>query len=291
MAAKVAIITDSSSGITPQQGEELGVMVLPMPFMVNGEVCLEYVELTQAEFYQKLEEDADISTSQPTVGSVLDIWEQAFQDGYDEILYIPISSGLSGSCETARMLAADYDGKVQVVDNQRVSVTMRQSVLDALVLKEQGLDAVQIREKLEETKLDSSIYIMLDTLKYLKKGGRITPAAAAMGTILRLKPVLQIQGEKLDAYAKARNLKQAKSIMLDAIEKDMKERFSKKSDYSDMHICVAHSNSPEEAMIFKQEVEARFPGREVYVDCLALNIACHIGSGALAVTCSKDILA
>ena len=170
MAAKVAIITDSSSGITPQQGEELGVMVLPMPFMVNGEVCLEYVELTQAEFYQKLEEDADISTSQPTVGSVLDIWEQAFQDGYDEILYIPISSGLSGSCETARMLAADYDGKVQVVDNQRVSVTMRQSVLDALVLKEQGLDAVQIREKLEETKLESSIYIMLDTQKYLKKG-------------------------------------------------------------------------------------------------------------------------
>lgn len=290
MAGKVAVMTDSNSGITPEQGKELGVFVLPMPFMVNGETYLEHVELTQEEFYQRLKEDAEISTSQPAAGSVLDFWNQALESGYEEIVYIPMSSGLSGSCQTAVMLSQDYDGKVQVVDNQRVSVTMRQSVIDAKLMADRGMSASEIRQKLEETKFDSSIYIMLDTLKYLKKGGRITPAAAAMGTILRLKPVLQIQGEKLDAYAKARNLKQAKSIMLDAMEKDFKERFSEKEDYSDMKICVVHSNNLEEAMIFKKEVEERFPGHDVYVDCLALSIACHIGSGALAIACTKDIL-
>lgn len=290
MALKVAVMTDSNSGITPEQGKELGVYVLPMPFMVNGKTYLEHVELTQEDFYKRLKEDAEISTSQPAVGSVLDFWNQALESGYDEIVYIPMSSGLSGSCQTAVMLSEDYDGKVQVVDNQRVSVTMRQSVIDAKVLADRGMSAAQIRQKLEETKFDSSIYIMLDTLKYLKKGGRITPAAAAMGTILRLKPVLQIQGEKLDAYAKARSLKQAKSIMLDAMEKDFKERFSEKEDYSDMNICVAHSNNLEEAQIFQKEIEARFPGHKVYVDCLALSIACHIGSGALAIACAKDIL-
>ena len=206
--SKIAIVSDSNSGITQAQAKELGITILPMPFFVKEKTLYEDIDLTQDEFYQMLSEDADISTSMPLVGNVTDTWDELLKT-YDEIVHIPMSSGLSGSCETAMMLAQDYEDKVQVVNNQRISVTQRQSVLDAMALAEQGKSAAEIKEILERDKFESSIYIMVDTLYYLKKGGRITPAAATLGTLLKLKPVLQIQGEKLDAFAKARTVKQA----------------------------------------------------------------------------------
>ena len=221
---RTAIATDSNSGITQEQAAKLGIYVLPMPFMINGEMFYEGVNLTHEEFFKRMEEGADITTSQPSPGEVTDFWDKLLKE-YDEILYIPMSSGLSGSCQTAIMLADDYDGKVQVVNNQRISVTQEQSALDARDLAAKGYEAAQIKEILERTKYESSIYITLTTLKYLKKGGRITPAAAALGTLLRIKPVLTIQGEKLDAFSKARTAKQAKTIMLTALAKDLEERF------------------------------------------------------------------
>ena len=221
---KIAIMTDSNSGITQKEAEVLRIRVLPMPFLIDGETFFEEISLTQEQFYERLAQDVDISTSQPSPEDVTKAWEELLEEN-ESIVYIPMSSGLSGSCQTAIMLADDYEGKVQVVDNQRISVTQRQSVLDAIELAKEGKTAVQIKEILEANKFESSIYIMLDTLKYLKKGGRITPAAAALGSALRLKPVLQIQGEKLDAFSIARTKKQGVSKMLAAIEEDIKTRF------------------------------------------------------------------
>ena len=221
---KVAILTDSNSGILQAEAEELGIQVVPMPFMIEGKTFYEGIDLTQEDFYKKLAENVEISTSMPEPGSVMDLWDKLLET-HDEVVYIPMSSGLSSSCETAMMLAQDYDGKVQVVNNQRISVTMRQSVLDALELAEEGRSAAEIKKILEDAKFDSSIYIMVDTLYYLKKGGRITPAAAAFGELLKIKPVLQIQGEKLDAFAKARTVKKAKQIMIKAIQDDLANRF------------------------------------------------------------------
>lgn len=284
--SKVAILTDSNSGITQKQAMQLGVHVLPMPFMINEEEFFEDITLTQEEFYEKLKTDADISTSQPSIDSVISKWD-ALLNEYEEVVYIPMSSGLSSSCETAMVLAQDYEGRVQVVNNQRISVTQRQSVLDARRMAEAGSCAQEIKEYLENTKFDSSIYIMLDTLKYLKKGGRITPAAAALGTILRLKPVLQIQGEKLDAFAKARTINQAKTLMIEAMKKDIETRFG--GDPSKLHIFVAHTENLEAAEEFKKEILEAFPGQDIYIDCLSLSVSCHIGPGALAIACTKKL--
>lgn len=284
---KVAIVTDSNSGITQAEGKSMGIYVLPMPFMINGETFYEDINLTQEEFYVKLKEGADISTSQPTAGDVLDLWKKLLKE-YDEVVHIPMSSGLSGSCATAIMLAEDFDGKVQVVNNQRISVTQRQSVYDAMAMAEAGKSAAQIRETLEEVKMDSSIYIMLDTLKYLKKGGRITPAAAALGTILNLKPVLQIQGEKLDAFTKARNVKSGKRAMIEAIKRDIAERFNDGTEQP-VWLEIAYTYDLEAAEAFKQEVMAEIPGYEIHMDPLSLSVSCHIGPGALAVACSKKL--
>ena len=238
--ARIAIVTDSNSGITQAEGKKLGVYVLPMPFDIDGQPYYEDINLTQEQFYEKLTGDADVSTSQPSPDAVMSLWDDLLKNkGYDEIVHIPMSSGLSSSCATAMMLAQDYDGKVQVVDNQRISVTMKLSVLDAMKMTEDGFSAAEIKRILEEQKFNSSIYIMVDTLKYLKKGGRITPAAAALGTLLRLKPVLQIQGEKLDAFAKARTVKQAKRIMLDAIHKDIETRMGGEVNMDNLHIAAA----------------------------------------------------
>lgn len=264
----------------------MGIFVLPMPFMINEEEYFEDITLTQQEFYERLKGDADISTSQPSIDSLTSLWDEVLKE-YDEIVHIPMSSGLSSSCETALVVARDYDGKVHVVNNQRISVTQRQSVLDAKEMAEMGKSAAEIDEYLENTKFDSSIYIMLDTLKYLKKGGRITPAAAALGTILRLKPVLQIQGEKLDAFAKARTVNQAKTIMIEAVRKDIEDRFGK--DHKKMHIAIAHTENLEAAEAFRQEVLQVFPGHEIYIDALSLSVSCHIGPGALALTCTKPL--
>ena len=268
---KIAIVTDSNSGITQKQAQELGVFVLAMPFQIDGETYYEDITLTQEEFYKKLREGGNISTSQPSPGSVTDLWDKILQE-YDQIVHIPMSSGLSGSCQTAIMLAQEeeYEGKVYVVNNQRISVTQRQSVIDAKGMAEAGYDAAAIQKRLEETKFDSTIYITLDTLHYLKKGGRITPAAAALGTILRLKPVLQIQGEKLDAYSKARTYKIAKNTMLE-----------------DIYIAIAHTDNLAAAEEFRDEVKAIYPEHDIYIDHLSLSVACHIGPGALAITATK----
>ena len=285
---KIAIVTDSNSGITQEDGRRLGVSVLPMPFYINDVMYLEGITLTQEEFYEKLKNDEAISTSQPSPAEVCGLWDNLLKE-YDEVVHIPMSSGLSTSCETAMALARDYDGRVQVVDNQRISVTQRQSVLDALVLREAGRTAADIKEKLEEEKMESSIYITLETLKYLKKGGRITPAAAAIGTVLNLKPVLQIQGEKLDAYAKVRGKKQAKKVMLKAIREDWEDRFGKYVEAGEMCLQMAYTGNKEEAEEFKEEVQAVFPEADIHMDPLSLSVACHIGHGALAVACSKKV--
>lgn len=285
MSKKIAVITDSNSGITQAQAKEYGLYVLPMPFMINEETYYEDITLTQEQFYIRLSENADVITSQPSPESVMELWDEVLLT-HDEIVHIPMSSGLSGSCQSAMMLAEDYEGRVQVVNNQRISVTQRQSALDALMLVEKGMDAAQIKTILEEVKFDSSIYIMLDTLYYLKKGGRITPAAAALGTILRLKPVLQIQGEKLDAFAKARTASQGKSIMINAIRSDMEKRFGGATP-DNIHLQIAYTYDKEAAEQLKREVEEAFPGFEVHMDPLSLSVACHIGPGALAVACSK----
>ena len=285
---KIAIVTDSNSGITQDQAKKMGVHVIPMPFYINETMYLEGVTLTQEEFYERLKNDEPISTSQPSPAEVCGLWDMLLKEN-DEIVHIPMSSGLSNSCETAMGLARDYDGKVQVVDNQRISVTQYQSVADALALREAGKSAAEIKEVLEAEKLESSIYITLETLKYLKKGGRITPAAAAIGTVLNLKPVLQIQGEKLDAYAKVRGKKQAKRVMLKAAQEDMQERFAEYKKEGLMCIEGAYTGNPEEAEEFKKEIEAAFPGHEVRMAPLSLSIACHIGYGALAIGCTKKV--
>lgn len=285
--SKVIVMTDSNSGITQSEAKGLGIVVLPMPFYIDDKMYYEDIDLTQEQFYERLKEDCEIKTSMPLVGELTGKWDELLEE-YDEIVYIPMSSGLSSSCETAYMLSQDYDGKVQVVNNQRISVTQRQSVYDAMEMVEKGKNAAEIKAVLEEVKLESSIYIMVDTLYYLKKGGRITPAAAALGTLLKLKPVLQIQGEKLDAFAKARTAKQGKSIMMESMKRDFSERFHD-PEGKNMHLEIAYTFDKEGAEAFKAEVQEAFPGMEIIMDPLSLSVSCHIGPGALAIACSKKI--
>ncbi len=285
--SKVAVVSDSNSGITQAEAEALGVTILPMPFFAGDKTYYEDIDLTQDEFYQMLTQNTDISTSMPLVGNVTDTWDRLLEE-YDEIVHIPMSSGLSGSCETAIMLSQEYEGKVQVVNNQRISVTQRQSVLDAMALAAQGRRAEEIRGILEREKLNSSIYIMVDTLFYLKKGGRITPTAAAIGTLLKLKPVLQIQGDKLDAFAKARTVKQAKSMMIDAMKNDFENRFQDAAG-EHLYLELAYTHDREAAEAFYAEVQQAFPGMEIVMHPLSLSVSCHIGPGALAIACSKKI--
>lgn len=284
---RTAIVTDSNSGITQSQGAELGISVLPMPFMINGQTFFEDIDLSQEAFYQRLEEGADISTSQPSPAAVTELWDRLLKE-YEEIVHIPMSSGLSGSCQTARLLAEDYEGRVHVVDNHRISVTQRQSALDARKLAARGMSGGRIREILEETARDSMIYITVDTLKYLKKGGRITPAAAALGTILRIKPILAIDGGKLDAFSKARTMNQARASMIKAVEKDLGERMGDpKADAT--YLEIAHTNNEEMAREFEEQIRSLYPEAEIYTDRLSLSIACHIGPGSLAFACTKKL--
>lgn len=286
--SKVAIVTDSNSGITQDDAKKFGISVLPMPFYINDKLYYEDIDLTQEQFYKALGEDAQISTSQPSPGDVTDLWDKLLEE-YDEVVHIPMSSGLSSSCQTAIMLSDDYDGKVQVVNNQRISVTQRQSVLDAMAMADKGYSAAQIKEKLEQTRFESSIYITLQTLYYLKKGGRITPAAAALGTLLKLKPVLQIQGEKLDAFSKCRTLKQAKQTMINAIQDDCKKRFGSSEKGENMYIEIAYSGEPDEGKIFYDEVKELYPEHDIVMNPLSLSVSCHIGPGAVALACVKKL--
>lgn len=282
--SKIAIVTDSNSGITQSEGREMGVCVIPMPFLINDEEFFEDITLDQNGFYKKLKENGSVSTSQPAIESLTNTWDELLKSA-DEIIYIPMSSGLSGSCQTAKMIAEDYDGKVHVIDNQRISVTQRNAVQDALRLREEGKTAEEICKALMETKLDASIYIMVDTLKYLRKGGRLTPAVAALGTILRIKPVLQIQGEKLDTYAKARTTRQGVSIMLEAVKKDMEQRFG--GNVEQVYFSIAHTQNEQGAEELKAALQDMYPGIEVMINPLSLSVSCHIGPGALAVALAK----
>ena len=286
---KVAVITDSNSGITQNQAGEYGIYVLPMPFYIDEKLYFEDITLTQEEFYKRLGEGVDIKTSQPAPGDVMDLWNKVLKE-YDEIVHIPMSSGLSSSCETAHMLAEDFDGKVQVVNNQRISVTQKQSVLEAKKMAEQGMGAAEIKSILQEHKMESSIFITVDTLKYLKQGGRITPAAAAIGSVLNIKPVLQIKGEKLDAFTKARGMKLAKKKMLEAVDKELNEMFGPSVEKEDVNIQAAYTGSREEAALWAEEIKGRFPGHHFEMDPLSLSIACHIGYGALAIAWTKTLV-
>lgn len=285
---KTAVVTDTNSGMPAKEAEKMHVFVVPMPFYIGGETYYEGINLTQKQFYSILEEDTSISTSQPSPESLMNVWDRVLTN-YDELVYIPMSSGLSGSCQSAMMLSSDYDGRVQVVDNQRISVTQRQSVLDALLLIEHGFSASQVKEKLEETKLESSIYIMVETLKYLKKGGRITPAAAAIGTALKVRPVLTIQGDKLDSFRLARTRKHGEAIMKDAVKNDAEERFGG-MDPEKVWLAAAYSGTDKKtAEEWKDDVEKCFPGFRVHMDPLSLSVSCHIGPGSIALAVTKKL--
>ena len=283
--SKVCIITDSNSGITQSESKELGIVVIPMPFYINEVQHFEDIDMTQEEFYEALmDEKTEVSTSQPSPDTIMQTWRENLEE-YDEIVHIPMSSGISSSCATAMMLAQEeeFEGKVFVVDNQRISVTQRRSVQQAKELAERGYSAKEIHDILFRDKFQSSIYIMVNTLKYLRKGGRLTPAVAAIGTVFRIKPVLQIQGEKLDSYAKVKTLKQAKMTMLKAIRSDFEKRFSDE----EMEIDIAYTYDKAEADKFKEEILREYPNAKVYMDPLSLSVSCHIGPGALAVALSN----
>ena len=286
--SKVAILTDSNSGITQAQSKELGIFVVPMPFYIDGELYYEDIDLTQEQFFEKLTQGGEITTSMPITGNLMDLWESILKD-YDELVYIPMSSGLSSSCATAKMRSEDYDGRVVVVDNQRISVTQKLSAMEAKKLADMGKSAQEICDALMEIKDKSTIYITVDTLEYLKKGGRLTPAVAAIGSLLKIKPVLSIYGEKLDKFATARTVKQAKQIMIDALKKDMKNVI-KTDNLDDVIISIAHTQNQEAAEKFREELLQEFPGKEIWIDPLSLSVSCHIGPGALACTVTKKLI-
>ena len=284
---RTAVVTDSNSGITQAEAKKMGIDVIPMPFMIGSKTYYEDINLTREKFFRRLAKGDQVVTSQPIPTEVLKVWDRLLKD-YDDLVYIPMSSGLSGSCQSAMMLSSDYNGRVQVVNNQRISVTQRRSVMDAMELAEYSLNAKEIRKVLEEVKFDSSIYIMLNTLQYLKRGGRITPAAAAIGSLLHIKPVLQIKGEKLDAFSKARTEAQGKNIMLQAMKKDIDSLY----DGTEEETCwlyIVDGQYPEEAEIFAQEAAQMFPNFNIIRDSLSLSVCCHIGPEVLAVACSKKL--
>ena len=286
--SKIAIVTDSNSGITQGRAKELGFFVLPMPFVINEKNYFEDIDLTQEQYYELLsDENAGIHTSQPLPAQVMDLWDSLLGE-YDEIVHIPMSSGLSGSCESAMTFAENYDGKVHVVNNQRISVTQKVSCFEAKKMADSGMSAAQIKERLEATKFDSAIFITVDTMKYLKKGGRVTPAAATVAGILNIKPVLKIFGEKLDAFAKSRGMKNAKQVMIKAIRDELEKGYGGvDSEHPNAWIGMAYTYNRDIAEEFMDEVKKEFPGYRVFLDPLSLSVACHIGPGSLAVSCTK----
>lgn len=280
---KTAVITDSNSGIQKQEAEALGIFLIPMPVIIDGAVRYEEIDLTQEEFYQCLTGGKSVTTSQPSPGDVMELWDNVLAQGYDSLVYIPMSSGLSQSCHTALSLAAEYDGKVQVADNHRISVTMRESVIEAKQLADKGTPAVEIKEILEANAYLSTIYLAVDTLEFLLKGGRITPAAAALGAVLNIKPILSIQGERLDAFAKVRGMKKCKKKIIEALKSDLENRFHQ-PDMDRIRIGTAGSNlTAEESQDWKCTLENAFPGAYVYYNPLSLSIGCHTGPGAFGV--------
>lgn len=287
MSKKIAIVTDSNSGILPEELADKGVFIVPMPFLVNGDPYLENITLTQADFYNMLSKNASVSTSQPSIGDLTELWENILKE-YDEIVHIPMSSALSQSCATATMLAKDFNGKVHVVDNRRISVILKCTIYDAIKLRDNGKSAAEIKETLEEMAGDASVYLAVDTMKYLKKGGRVTPAAAMIGSILKIKPILQLHGERLDKYALARSMPKAKEMMKEALKNDLSTFLAPYVEKGEVELYVAHTNNYQEAEIFVEEVKKDFPNISVaYCDPLALSVSCHVGPGCLAITASR----
>lgn len=287
MKSKVAILTDTNSGITIKRAEEMGIHLILMPILIDGKVYLEEKDISKEEFFAKLTSDADVTTSQPSPGDIIDMFDELLKD-YDEVVYIPMSSGLSGTCQTATMLAEDYDGKVHVVDNQRISVTMSQSVTDALHLRDEGKTGAEIKAYLEADALNAPIFIMVDTLKYLKKGGRVTAAGAAIGEVLNIKPVLKIDGGKLDAFAKVRGAKQANKTMLNALQNEMEHRLKGKN----VVIAGAYSGDIGLGHELENILHDQFPGMDIYIDALPMSICTHVGPGAVGmavINCYKQI--
>lgn len=279
---KIAIATDTNSGITAMEGEKLGVFVLAMPVNLEETIHYEGIDITSEQLYDAMRQHRDVSTSQPSPGQLMELWDGILAKGYDEIVYIPMSSGLSGSCQSAALFAQDYDGRVQVVDNHRISVTQKESVISALRLVEQGYDAGQIRDFLEKHAYDASINITVDSMEYLKKGGRVTPAAATLATVLNLKPVLTIQGDKLDAFAKVRGMKLAESKMIEAIHQDRAERFK---DVPESRLLIETAGTLENGELaehWRQQVQAEFPFAKVSYANLPCSIACHVGMNSIA---------
>ena len=280
---RTAVMTDSNSGITEQEAQELGIFLLPMQVIIEDEIHYEGQDLTQESFYQSLTSGKNITTSQPSPGDVIAMWEKILQNGYDQVVHIPMSSGLSNSCETAISLSDEYEGRVCVVDNHRISVPMRESVLDAVEMAKEGKTAEEIRKKLEDTAYDASIYIAVDTLEFLKKGGRVTPAGAALGAVLSIKPILTIQGDKLDAFAKVRGMKKCRHKMIEAIREEMNTRFAD-VERSRLVIGTAGAGlSREEEEQWKNEVADAFPQMAVYYNPLSVSIECHLGPGAMGI--------
>lgn len=285
MEQKIAIVTDTNSGISPSQAEELGVYLVPMPVIIDGTTYFENESISQKEFFRRLAQGADVSTSQPAPGTLLERWEPLLER-YREIVYLPMSSGLSASCQSAQMLAREYNGRVHVVDNRRISVTLRQSVLEAKHMAGRGKSAGEIADYLERDGLEASIYIAVNTLEYLKRSGRVTPAGAAVATVLNLKPVLQIQGGKLDAFKKARGMKAAMQAIIEGLKQDRDVRFAGQK----LTIRAAYSGDPENGELWRAELQKAFPEFTIEKDPLPLSIACHVGDGALGVGIMKDIL-
>ena len=279
---KIAIATDTNSGITAMEGEKLGVFVLAMPVNLEETIHYEGIDITSEQLYDAMRQHRDVSTSQPSPGQLMELWDGILAKGYDEIVYIPMSSGLSGSCQSAALFAQDYDGKVQVVDNHRISVTQRESVISALRLAKQGHNGEQIKEFLEKHAYDASIYITVDSMEYLKKGGRVTPAAATLATVLNLKPVLTIQGDKLDAFAKVRGMKLAESKMIEAIHHDREARFKDVPESRLLIETAGTLESEELAEHWRQQVQAEFPFAKVSYANLPCSIACHVGMNSVA---------
>ena len=282
---KTAVMTDSNSGITPEEGKKIGIYSLPMPVIIEGDVFYEGKNITQEEYYGAMTSGKNVTTSQPSPGDVMDMWDGILKEGYEQVVYIPMSSALSASCHAAIQLSEEYDGKVQVVDDHRISVTMRESVLEAKWMANQGMTAEEIKKKLEENAYNSSIYIAVDTLEYLKKGGRVTTAGAAIGAVLNIKPVLTIQGEKLDAFTKVRGMKKAELKMLEAIEEDLNTRFAD-VDRKQLRLGAAGTfQKQEDADQWYKMVKDTFENEidDIYYDSLSFSIGCHVGPNAIGI--------
>ena len=286
MNHRIKVVTDSNSGITEQMADKLGVSVIPMPFYIDGEVYYEGLTLDQKEFFNYIENNSEVNTSQPAIGKVMELWDELLKVN-DYIVYIPMSSALSGTYETAEAMAADYDGKVVVINNRRISVTQLQSVIDAVNLVNKGKSADEIKEILEARQYNASIYIVPETLDYLKKGGRVTPAVASFAKVLNIKPVLQIQGEKLDSFRKVRGMKQARRVMKEAILEDIKNRFN---NIENMKIYSAYTKDIELGKQWQQELQEFFPEYEIELYPLSLSVSCHIGPGAIGIACVEEIV-